>query len=64
MERGVPEFLERSKAAKIIYVSCDPATLVRDLKVLSKSYRIDDIAWFNMFSRTARFETVITLLKK
>lgn len=61
MEKGVPEVLSRSGASKIIYVSCDPATLARDLRVLSSAYRVSDVAWFDMFPRTARFESVVTL---
>ncbi len=63
MEKGVPEFLACSGADKIVYVSCDPATLARDLKILSPSYRVSDVAWFDMFPRTARFESVVTLVK-
>lgn len=64
MERGVPGFLARSGAAKIIYVSCDPATLARDLETLSAAYRVSQVAWFNMFPRTARFESVVTLVRR
>lgn len=64
MEKGVPEFLARSGASKIVYVSCDPATLARDLRVLASAYRVSDVAWFDMFPRTARFESVVTLSKR
>lgn len=47
----------------IIYVSCDPATLMRDLKILSEYYEIIEITPFDMFPQTYHVET-ISLLKK
>ena len=64
LERGVARWLAGSRAPRIIYVSCDPATLVRDLRELSSSYAAESVGWFNMFPRTARFETVVTLARK
>ncbi|MBP5791317.1 MAG: class I SAM-dependent RNA methyltransferase [Kiritimatiellae bacterium] len=64
MESFAAEYLSRSKAARIFYVSCDVATMVRDLRILSKNYDIAKIAWFDMFPRTARFETLVTLERK
>lgn len=46
---------------KIIYVSCDPATLARDLKTLVKKYKISAFETLDMFPRTAHVES-ITLL--
>ncbi len=45
----------------IVYVSCDPATLARDLARLP-SYRIAALAAFDMFPQTAHVETVCTLV--
>ncbi len=64
LERKVAETLSRSAASRIFYVSCDPATLMRDLRILSSSYEVIDVEWFNMFPRTARFETLVVLRKK
>ena len=61
MESGVARKLAASGAAKIFYVSCDPATMTRDLKDLCRNYRIESVRWFNMFPRTARFETLAVL---
>jgi 23S rRNA (uracil1939-C5)-methyltransferase len=63
MEHNVPAFLAGSKASRIFYVSCDPATLARDLQSLVKSYRIKRVRLFDMFPRTARFETLVELEK-
>ena len=49
--------------AKIIYVSCDPATLARDLGKLAKKYNLVSIQPLDMFPRTAHVETVVLLSK-
>ena len=47
---------------RISYVSCDPATLARDLKkLLAGGYDIDLIAAFDMFPQTHHVETVVHL---
>ena len=63
MEPNVPKWLATSEASRILYVSCDPATMTRDLKTLSQSYAVESVRWFNMFPRTARFETLVALRK-
>ena len=63
MERNVPAFLAKSRAKRIFYVSCDPATLARDLQALVKAYRIKRVRLFDLFPRTARFETLVELEK-
>ena len=48
--------------ARISYVSCDPATLARDLrKLITGGYTIDSIAGFDLFSQTHHVETVVLL---
>jgi len=64
MEPNVPKWLAESKAPRILYVSCDPATLVRDLKTICRGYDVESVRWFNMFPRTARFETLVVLAKR
>lgn len=48
---------------KLIYISCNPITLKRDLELLKDRYKVEEITPFDMFSRTAHVE-VITLLSK
>lgn len=64
LERGVAAFLAGSRAKRIIYAACDPATMVRDLRDLSRTFKIASVASFNMFPRTARFESLVTLCRK
>lgn len=50
---------------KIVYVSCDPSTLARDLKILSSSgYKVEEVQPVDMFPQTAHVETVCLLSKK
>ncbi|MBO4433556.1 MAG: 23S rRNA (uracil(1939)-C(5))-methyltransferase RlmD [Clostridia bacterium] len=56
---------EDFKPERIVYVSCDPATLARDLKVLlSLGYKADEYTVFDMFPRTAHVETVVLLSRQ
>lgn len=49
---------------RIIYVSCDPMTLVRDLKILNEKYDIIEITPFDMFPNTKHVECICLLDKK
>jgi len=54
-----------SVSKQIIYISCDAATLARDLRMISGSgFEIKDIKIFDMFPNTIHFETVVVLKKK
>lgn len=50
--------------ARIVYVSCDPATLARDMRLLSASYSLERIAAFDMFPQTHHVETVAHLVRR
>jgi len=54
--------LARIKAPRLVYVSCDPATLARDLRVLlDHGYRIEQLQPFDLFPQTAHIECVASL---
>lgn len=53
-----------AKIQNLIYVSCDPMTLQRDLTVLKNSYDIINIKAFDMFPNTYHVECVALLIRK
>jgi 23S rRNA (uracil1939-C5)-methyltransferase len=54
--------LARISSPQIVYVSCDPVTLARDLKLLvAGGYNIVEIHMVDMFPQTFHLETVIIL---
>jgi 23S rRNA (uracil1939-C5)-methyltransferase len=61
LEASIPATLEAKPAEKLVYVSCDPATLARDLKRLGTRYRVRKVRAFDLFPQTGHVETVVTL---
>lgn len=62
-----PEFLEQLIAfgpRRVVYVSCNPATQIRDLTQLENDYRITKIQPFDLFPQTRHLECVATLEKR
>jgi len=58
----VRKFIRKTKFKAILYISCAPDTLSRDLKILrSSGYAVEDAQMFDMFPRTAHFESLVTL---
>ena len=64
VDARVTDLLERTTPAPraIVYVSCDPATLARDLARLP-SWTIANVTAFDMFPQTAHVETVVELTR-
>ena len=61
----VPAILAGMAPERIVYVSCDPATLARDVKRLSElGYRAVKGQAVDLFPRTAHVETVISLVRE
>jgi tRNA/tmRNA/rRNA uracil-C5-methylase (TrmA/RlmC/RlmD family) len=51
-----------ARAPKILYVSCEPATLARDLdRLTGDGYRLTSIQPFDMFPQTEEVETIALL---
>ena len=64
-DKKVLETFAAMKPEKIIYVSCNPATLARDLKILDEmGYRAKKIQPVDMFPFTSHVESVAQLVKK
>jgi 23S rRNA (uracil1939-C5)-methyltransferase len=60
----VPVVLNTRVADRVIYISCDPATLARDLARLGEAYSISRVHCFDLFPQTGHVETVVTLDRK
>ncbi len=56
--------IKNIESKRIIYVSCDPVTLARDLKELSNDYRVEKITLVDMFPNTYHCESITVLEKK
>jgi tRNA/tmRNA/rRNA uracil-C5-methylase (TrmA/RlmC/RlmD family) len=52
------ETILQTPPARIVYVSCNPATLARDAKRLSERYRLVQVTPLDMFPQTAEIESV------
>lgn len=50
-----------SKINRIVYVSCNPITLARDINILKDKYCIEDMTLFDMFPNTKHVESVASL---
>ena len=61
LSKALVETLTEYLPRQVIYVSCNPATLARDLATLKKSFRIDSITPLDMFPQTAEVEVVAEL---
>ncbi|MCF0114056.1 MAG: 23S rRNA (uracil(1939)-C(5))-methyltransferase RlmD [Erysipelotrichaceae bacterium] len=55
LEKNIPQ---------VIYISCNPATLAKNLEVLKEVYTIERIVPFDLFPATAKIETIVSLTKK
>ncbi len=53
--------LLKTKAGRMVYVSCNPSTLARDLKKLSSQYTIDSVQLVDFFPQTYHVETLVFL---
>ncbi len=58
---GLDSWVKKIKPEHIIYVSCNPASLARDLRSLSKRFRFKAIQLLDLFPATTHFETLVML---
>jgi 23S rRNA (uracil1939-C5)-methyltransferase/tRNA (uracil-5-)-methyltransferase len=63
-----PDFMEQAAElapARLVYVSCNPETQVKDLGILlERGYRLESVQPFDLFPQTRHVETVATLVRK
>lgn len=56
--------LARRGPERLVYISCDPATLSRDLRALDAAYQVRDVTAFDLFPQTAHVESVTALERR
>ena len=61
LHSDVPAIVNAHPPARLIYVSCDPATLARDLHALADKYDLVGLRCFDLFPQTSHVETVAAL---
>lgn len=61
LPKNVIQLLLKTSADSIIYVSCMPSTLARDLSLLAPQYQIKEGNVYDMFPQTAHVETLVYL---
>jgi 23S rRNA (uracil1939-C5)-methyltransferase len=60
--QGAAQLIAELNSRRISYVSCDPTTLARDLKVLCDAgYRLTEVSGFDLFPQTYHVETIAML---
>jgi 23S rRNA (uracil1939-C5)-methyltransferase len=64
MHPKVCEFISTSEARCLVYVSCNPTTMARDIKLIENSYQLKKVQPVDMFPHTYHIETVSQLGKK
>jgi 23S rRNA (uracil1939-C5)-methyltransferase len=64
MDITICDALAQDGPPAIAYISCNPATLVRDLKILLSAYEIKNIFSYDFFPHTPHIETMVLLNKK
>ena len=63
-DKTVLETINDCDISALVYVSCNPATLARDLKILSEKYDIQTVTPYDMFPQTSNVETLVVLRKR
>ncbi len=64
-DEALLDTIVKMQPEKVVYVSCDPATLARDLKVLcGKGYELERVRAVDMFPMTVHVETVCLLSQR
>jgi 23S rRNA (uracil1939-C5)-methyltransferase len=61
--KHIKSWCDQYEPNKIVYVSCGPQTMIRDLKNLEGSYKITKIQMIDFFASTFHFEACVTLEK-
>ncbi|HEY7160949.1 MAG TPA: methyltransferase domain-containing protein, partial [Acidobacteriota bacterium] len=63
LHKSVTDQLLKLNPRSISYVSCDPASFSRDLKLLCQNYKVQRLVLMDLFSQTYHFETIAQLVR-
>ena len=59
LEKSLIEVISKSQVEKVIYVSCNPATLARDLKLFTENgFEVVEVEGYDMFPNTVHVECI------
>lgn len=64
MHNDVVDVILRAEPARIVYVSCNPATQARDLSLLDCKYGVEAVQPVDMFPHTQHVENVVALVRR
>lgn len=64
MHNDVVDVIMRAEPARIVYVSCNPATQARDLALLDPKYGVEAVQPVDMFPHTQHVENVVSLIRR
>lgn len=64
LDKKTVRVLQELKPNKIIYISCNPATLARDIALLEENYNIKEVQPVDMFPYTSHVEVITSLCLK
>lgn len=61
MDEAMLQAIEQTLPKKIIYISCNPSTLAKNLKILKHNYHVTTILPYDLFPHTPHIETITVL---
>lgn len=61
LDKTVIDTILKNPPERIVYVSCSPATLTRDIALLKDAFRLESVTLYDMFPQTPHVETVVIL---
>jgi len=64
LARSVIELLKTLAIPRLVVVSCDPDTFLRDLGLLSEAYSLEELATVDLFPRTPHLESIAVLKRR
>lgn len=64
LDSAIPPVILGAPPERIVYVSCDPGTLARDVGTLTGTYEVRQVRVFDLFPQTAHVEVVVELVRR